>query len=67
MPVLLPPAAWDRWLDPALPDPAELNGLLVPADDDVLEAYPISQAVNNVRNDGPGLIEPLKDLDLRLG
>jgi putative SOS response-associated peptidase YedK len=67
MPVLLPPAAWDRWLDPALPDPAELNGLLVPADDDVLEAYPVSQAVNNVRNDGPGLIEPLKDLDLRLG
>lgn len=61
MPVVVPPEAWDRWLDPALPDPGELQGLLVPAPDGSLEAYPVSRAVNDVRNDGPGLIEPLDD------
>lgn len=61
MPVVVPPAAWDRWLDPALPDPGELQGLLVPAEDGSLEAYPVSRAVNDVRNDGPGLILPLDD------
>ena len=64
MPVVLAEEAWDRWLDPALPDPGELQGLLVPAPDDDLEAYPVSRAVNNVRNDGPGLIERLVDPDL---
>ena len=64
MPVLLAPEAWDRWLDPALPDPGELHGLLVPAPDGSLVAYPVSRAVNDVRNDGPALIEPLADLDV---
>jgi putative SOS response-associated peptidase YedK len=58
MPVVLAPEAWGQWLDPALPDVAELNGLLVPAPDGGLEVYPVSPAVNNVRNDGPELIEP---------
>ena len=62
MPVVIPPEAWGRWLDPALPDVAELHGLLVPAAEDDLEAYPVSRAVNNVRNDGPALIEPLEEL-----
>jgi putative SOS response-associated peptidase YedK len=61
MPVVVPPEAWDRWLDPALPDPGELHGLLVPAEDGTLEAYPVSRAVNDVRNDGPGLILPLDE------
>ena len=59
MPVLVPPGAWSRWLDPSLPDPGELQGLLVPAEGGSLEVYPVSRAVNDVRNDGPGLIEPL--------
>ncbi|HEX5591374.1 MAG TPA: SOS response-associated peptidase [Candidatus Limnocylindrales bacterium] len=61
MPVVVPPEAWERWLDPALPDPGELTGLLVPAEDGSLEAYPVSRAVNDVRNDGPGLIQPLDE------
>lgn len=61
MPVLVPAEAWAIWLDPALPDPGELNGLLVPAPDGALEAYAVSRAVNSVRNDGPGLIEPLEE------
>lgn len=63
MPVVVPFDAWDRWLDPALPDLGELQGLLVPAPDEDLEAYPVSRAVNNVRNDGPKLIERLPDPD----
>ena len=63
MPVVLTEDAWDRWLDTGLADPGELQGLLVPAADADLEAYPVSRAVNNVRNDGPSLIERLTDPD----
>jgi len=61
MPVVIPESAWDRWLDPTLADPAELKGLLRPADDDWLDAYLVSTRVNNVRNDGPDLIEPIDE------
>jgi putative SOS response-associated peptidase YedK len=59
MPVILPPETWARWLDPRLEDIGELQGLLVPAPDDELEAFPVVPLVNNVRNDGPALIVPL--------
>jgi putative SOS response-associated peptidase YedK len=59
MPVLLPREAWARWLDPALPDPAELFGLLQPAPDDVLAMIPVSRAVNHVRHDSAELIVPV--------
>jgi putative SOS response-associated peptidase YedK len=70
MPVLLPPSAWDAWLDPDAP-PAQ--GLLDPPSEGLvagLELRPVSTAVNNVRNGGPGLTErvevaePALDLDL---
>ena len=59
MPVVLGDDAWPRWLDPNLGDPGELQALLLPLDDLELEAYPVSRLVNNVRFDGPELIEPL--------
>jgi len=62
MPVLLARDAWARWLDPAVADPAELLGLLVPAPEDVLAMMPVSKAVNSVRNDGPELLLPLAEL-----
>lgn len=58
MPVALPPEAWSDWLDPDAAHPG-LLGLLVrvqPADQ--LEAFPVRRLVNDVRNDGPGLLEP---------
>lgn len=58
MPVLLPPSAWDRWLDPTVRDRDELTGLLRPAPDGLLVLRPITTAVNNVRNQGPELLEP---------
>ena len=36
-----------------------LRELLHPAPEDGLEAYPVSPAVNNVRSEGPGLLDPL--------
>jgi putative SOS response-associated peptidase YedK len=56
MPVVLERDSWDRWLDPRPADPGELLGLLVPSEAD-LEVYAVGRAVNDVRRDGPDLIE----------
>jgi putative SOS response-associated peptidase YedK len=45
----------DRWLDLEA-DPADV---LKPCPSDWLEAYPADKRVGNVRNNDPGLIEPL--------
>ena len=59
MPVVLEDDAWPRWLDPAAGDPGELQALLLPAGGLELTAYRVGLLVNNVRFDGPDLIEPL--------
>jgi putative SOS response-associated peptidase YedK len=59
MPMLVAPEHWARWLDPSASDPDELAALLVPAAPGLLEAYPVSREVNDVRHEGPQLIEPL--------
>jgi putative SOS response-associated peptidase YedK len=58
MPVILPRTAWATWLDPRPADLGELHALLVPSEEP-LEIYPVVGLVNNVRNDGPELVEPL--------
>jgi putative SOS response-associated peptidase YedK len=60
MPVILPPDAWDTWLDPASTDADALAKLLVPAPDDLLMAWPVDPAVGNSRNNRPDLVEPLE-------
>ncbi|NUR69787.1 MAG: SOS response-associated peptidase [Hamadaea sp.] len=58
MPLLLPPDRWSEWLS-ATPS----DDLLTPADDDYLstiEIRAVGSAVGDVRNDGPGLIEPIE-------
>jgi putative SOS response-associated peptidase YedK len=60
MPVVLPPDAWDEWLDPENQDVSRLQKLLVPAPAKEFEAYEISTLVNNVRHEGPELIEPIE-------
>ena len=59
MPVILPPEAYDLWLDTAKVDAQTAAALLLPARDDLLEAYEVSPAVNRVANDDAHLIEPL--------
>jgi putative SOS response-associated peptidase YedK len=58
MPVLLPPSAWDRWLDPTERDVPALLQLLTPAPVGLLELRAITTAVNDVRNQGPQLLDP---------
>jgi putative SOS response-associated peptidase YedK len=59
MPVILPRSAWDGWLDPEHQDLEVLSGLLVPASDSLLTVRAVSTDVNNVRNKGPELIDPV--------
>jgi len=57
MPMVIEPHRWSDWLDPANNDPADLRSLLAPAAASGLISYPVSTAVNAVRNNGPQLIE----------
>lgn len=58
MPVVLDPTDWDAWLAEGTPAD-RLRSLLRPAPAEPLDAYAVSPAVNNVRNEGPELLAPL--------
>lgn len=60
MPVVLDPADWDLWLDPEIEEKEAALSLLKPADDELLEYYPVSREVNSVRVNRPDLIEPVE-------
>ena len=57
MPVVVPRDRWAAWLDPTPREPGELRALLEPSDDMALDAYPVPPLVNNVRNNGPELLD----------
>jgi putative SOS response-associated peptidase YedK len=59
MPMVIDPAHWADWLDPANNDASQVRPLLAPAAVSGLESYPVGTDVNYVRNNGPGLINPL--------
>lgn len=59
MPLILPPGAFARWLDPGFQDVATLQDLLRPFPDGDLEAHPVSTAVNSPRMDSPECRRPL--------
>jgi putative SOS response-associated peptidase YedK len=61
MPVLLPRDAWASWLDPDQQDQGLLLSLLGPAPAGILEMHPVSRRVNDVRNDGPDLTDPVPE------
>jgi putative SOS response-associated peptidase YedK len=58
MPVILDEGDWDAWLDEAS-EPGILRGLLRPVRETAIEVYAVGQEVNNVRNNGPSLLDPL--------
>jgi putative SOS response-associated peptidase YedK len=58
MPLMLAEADWDAWLNPDAPLDAEL--LSRPPDVGGIELREVSTLVNNVRNNGPELLEPAK-------
>jgi putative SOS response-associated peptidase YedK len=59
MPLMVTPERWAQWLDPTVSGEEQLLSLLVPAAPGLLEAHPVSTAVNNVRNNGPELVTAL--------
>jgi putative SOS response-associated peptidase YedK len=59
MPLVVQPTQWRAWLDPTRPGDREVLEMLVPAAALGLTAHPVSTAVNNVRNNGPDLLEPI--------
>ena len=63
MPLMVTPDRWADWLDPTVSGKDRLLSLLVPAAPGLLEAFPVSTQVNNVRNNGPELLEPLPIAD----
>jgi putative SOS response-associated peptidase YedK len=60
MPMVIEPARWTDWLDPAATSAEALHGLMTPAASVHLTTYPVSTEVNSVRHNGPGLIEPME-------
>ncbi len=60
MPVILPVDAEGAWLEPDR-RPEELRELLVPPPDDLLSTLEVNDLVNDVRKDGPALIEPREE------
>jgi putative SOS response-associated peptidase YedK len=60
---VLPPSAWDAWLDPDRgPDDDAVAALLAPPSAELvarMELRPVSPRVNNVRNNGPELLAEL--------
>jgi putative SOS response-associated peptidase YedK len=59
MPVVIPPEAFDLWLDGMRVDEVTATALLAPAPEDLFEAYEISTAVNRAANDSAAVIAPL--------
>jgi putative SOS response-associated peptidase YedK len=58
-PVVLERDNWERWLDPTVFNPEQLESLLVPTVEGTLVHHPVGNSVGNVRNDGPELLEAI--------
>lgn len=57
-PLLVPRELRDAWLDPQLTDPEAVRGLVASIPEPHLQPDVVGRAVNDVRNDGPELVEP---------
>ncbi len=63
MPVILPRDVEDFWLDDSVTDPDALTSVLTPYDDEPMDTYEVSTLVNNVRNNGPEVLERVARLE----
>jgi putative SOS response-associated peptidase YedK len=65
-PMVIAPENWTDWLDPANNEKGQLLSVMRPATTSGaggLASYPVSTAVNSVRNNGPSLTEPLGEAE----
>lgn len=60
MPVIIPPAAYQRWLDPREKPPEDFFDLLEPYPADQMSAHPVSTLVNSVKNDDRRLVKAVE-------
>ena len=60
MPVVLPRAAWARWLDPRA-GAADVGDLLGPCGDEWLTVRPVSRLVNDANREGPELAAEVEE------
>ena len=58
MPVILDPEDWPTWLGETNVNPLDL---LRPSGEEVLQLWPVSKAVNSVRNNGADLLDRIDD------
>lgn len=62
MPAILPPEAFDLWLDHRTTDAETAAALIAPAREDLLDVHPVSDRVNQAANDDAALIEPVEEM-----
>lgn len=61
MPMFLPRDRWEAWMDPNLQDVNKVRNLFENFQPDAnLRFWPVSDAVNSIRNSGPELIAPIE-------
>ncbi|GAA3328007.1 hypothetical protein GCM10017711_34000 [Paeniglutamicibacter sulfureus] len=60
-PVIVPADLQADWLDPGLSDKTEIRSLLDAIPDPEILPREVGKPVGNVRNNGPGLVEPMGD------
>jgi putative SOS response-associated peptidase YedK len=58
IPVILPRAAWEQWLDPQMTDAEKVTTFLRPYAAEEMEAVQVSDHANNARNDDPQCLQP---------
>ncbi|MFZ0559580.1 MAG: SOS response-associated peptidase family protein [Methylovirgula sp.] len=59
MPMVLAEEDWPKWLGEVAATAMELKALLRPYPGHRMKLWPVAREVNNWRNDGPHLIEPI--------
>ena len=61
MPVLVPDKNWEAWLDPNIQNKEEIRSLLATPPESYFDFFKVNSDVNNARNNGVNLIQPLSD------
>lgn len=60
MPVIVRPADYERWLDPALGEPAAIMGMIGPFPARAMIAYPVDPRVGSPSFDAPECLAPIE-------
>jgi len=62
MPMIIRPSNWAAWLDPTMTDVDTALALMAPPGEGTLNIFKVRTTVNNAKNNGPELIQPVEQL-----